>query len=72
VPSFDSVRLSELESVKGPVGLGIERDPYFEAPYPLSVYAEPGRLARSIGTGPCLLDDAALRLGRSLEPTHHG
>lgn len=65
-----SVRLSELESVKGPLGLGIERDLYFEARYPLSVYIEAARLAGSIVTGMRLLDDAALRLGRSLRPTH--
>ncbi len=57
-----SVRLSELESVKGPLGLGIERDLYFEARYPLSVYAEAARLAGSIVTATRLLDDAALRL----------
>src|SRR3546814_13400377 len=30
-PELGSVRLSELESVEGPLGLGLERDPYFEA-----------------------------------------
>src|SRR3546814_2471117 len=35
-PELGSVRLSELESVEGPLGLGIERDLYFEARYPLS------------------------------------
>lgn len=67
-----SVRLSELESVKGPLGIGIERDLYFEARYPLSVYAEAARLAGSIITATRLLDDAALRLGRPLEPSHQG
>ena len=67
-----SVRLSELESVKGPLGLGIERDLYFEARYPLSVYAEAARLAGSIVTATRLLDDAALRLGCPLEPSHQG
>src|SRR3546814_17714396 len=62
-----SVRLSELESVEGPLGLGIERDLYFEARYPLSVYAEAARRADSIVTATRLLDDAALRLGHSLD-----
>src|SRR3546814_7820066 len=47
---FGTVRLSELESVKGRLGLGIERDLYFEAHYPLSVYAEAARRAGAIVT----------------------
>src|SRR3546814_17413477 len=66
-PELGSVRLSELESVEGPLGLGIERDLYFEARYPLSVYAEAARRADSIVTATRLLDDAALRLGHSLD-----
>src|SRR3546814_7444652 len=66
-PELGSVRLSELESVEGPLGLGIERDLYFEARYPLSVYAEAARRADSIVTATRLLDDAALRLGPSLQ-----
>lgn len=62
-PEFGSVRLSELQSLKGSLGLGIERDLYFEAHYPLSVYAEAARLAGSIVTATRLLDAAALRLG---------
>lgn len=60
---FGTVRLSELQSVKGPLGLGVERDLYFEARYPLSVYAEAARLTDSIVTATHLLDAAALRLG---------
>ncbi len=63
-PEFGSVRLSELRSVKGSLGLGIERDLHFETLYPLSVYAEAARLAGSIVTATRLLDHAALRLGR--------
>lgn len=62
-----NVRLSELESVKGPLGLGIERDLYFEARYPRSVYAEAARRACTIVTATRLLDDAALRLGHPLD-----
>lgn len=71
-PELGSVRLSELESVKGPLGLGIERDLYFEARYPLSVYAEAARLAGAIVTTTRLLDDAALRLGHPLDRSNHG
>ena len=71
-PELGTVRLSELESVTGRLGLGIERDLYFEVRYPLSGYAEAASLAGSIVTATRLLDDAALRLGRPLEPSHQG
>jgi hypothetical protein len=71
-PELGSVRLSELESVKGRLGLGIERDLYFEARYPLSVYAEAARLASAIVTATRLLDDAALRLGYPLDRSGSG
>jgi hypothetical protein len=38
-PELGSVSLSELESVRGPGGLTIERDDFFRATDPLSVYA---------------------------------
>src|SRR5689334_17211202 len=38
-PEFGSVSLSEITSVRGPLGLSIERDMYFEAEKPLSAYA---------------------------------
>ena len=34
-----SVRLSEIRSVRGQLGLPVERDKFFQAGYPLSVYA---------------------------------
>jgi hypothetical protein len=34
-----SVRLSEIRSVRGQLGLPVERDKFFKADYPLSVYA---------------------------------
>ena len=67
-PEFGTVRLSELQGVKGSLGLGIERDLHFEARYPLSVYAEAARLAGSVVTTMRLLDDAAMRLGRLKTP----
>jgi len=39
-PELGSVRLSELASVKGPLGLVIERDLHFVAQKTLGEYAE--------------------------------
>ncbi|RWF19360.1 MAG: DUF2958 domain-containing protein, partial [Mesorhizobium sp.] len=39
-PELGSVSLAELESIRGPFGLGIERDLHFEARFPLSVYTQ--------------------------------
>jgi hypothetical protein len=63
-PELGSVRLSELESVRGRLGLGIERDLYFEAKYPLLVYAEAASEAEAITTSPELLAAAAERVRR--------
>jgi Protein of unknown function (DUF2958) len=71
-PELGTVRLSELASVKGPLGLGIERDLYFEAHYPLSVYAEAARLAGAIVNASRLLDAAALRLCHALHRSNDG
>lgn len=49
-PELGSVRLSELQSVRGPLGLGIERDVMFEATHPLSAYARAAREAGAIVT----------------------
>ena len=38
-PELGSVRISELESVRGKLGLPVERDRYFTATQTLSVYA---------------------------------
>ena len=37
-PEFGTVSLSELASIRGPLGLGIERDLHFEADKPISAY----------------------------------
>ena len=42
-PELGSVLLSELEAVKGPAGLRIERDRYFTADKTLSAYADEAR-----------------------------
>ena len=58
-PELGWISLSELQSYKGPLGIGIERDLYFKPRYPISVYAEAARAARRIvETGP-LLEEAA-------------
>ena len=58
-PELGSVRLSEIQAFRGPFGLGIERDLYFEPRYPISVYAEAARRAgRIVEFGP-ELDSAA-------------
>ena len=58
-PELGSFSLDELESFQGPFGLGIERDLWFQAAHPISVYAEAARSAgRIVEFGP-ELDEAA-------------
>lgn len=64
-PELGYVSLSELEAVKGRLGLGIERDLYFAARFPLSVYAEAARAAGSITESEPLLRQAAASLAAS-------
>lgn len=47
-PEFGSVRLSELESVRGPLGLGIERDLHWRPMGPISLYIDLARIAGRI------------------------
>jgi hypothetical protein len=48
-PELGYVRLSELESLRGPMGLPIERDLYFDADSPISAYAaEAHRVGRLV------------------------
>lgn len=47
-PELGYVSLSELETVRGPMGLHIERDSWFEATHPISIYAEAARRAERI------------------------
>lgn len=42
-PEIGFVSVSEVEGLKGPGGLGVERDLHFKAQQPLSVYAEIAR-----------------------------
>jgi len=61
-PELGYVSLAEIESVKGPLGLGIERDLHFEARFPLSVYAEAARIAGRITEAERVLAQAAAAL----------
>jgi len=65
-PELGSFALEELESIRLPFGLGIERDVLFKGAYPLSVYAEAARRAGSLVLVEHLLDRAvsSLRGGR--------
>ena len=47
-PELGSVDLTELQSVRGPGGLAVERDLYFRPRFPQSVYAEAARRQGSI------------------------
>ena len=47
-PELGSFALEELESIRLPFGLGIERDILFEGKFPLSVYAEAACRAGSL------------------------
>jgi len=65
-PEMGSVSLIELAGGRGAMGLGVERDLYFEAHYPLSVYAEAARALGAVTTADRALDLAAVRLGVEL------
>ena len=58
-PEFGSVRISELESVRGRLGLTVERDRHFVAAYTLSVYARAAWNAAAITERPEALAQAA-------------
>lgn len=64
-PELGSISLAELEAVKGPLGLGIERDLYFAPHFPLTVYAEAARVAGRIAEAEQLLRHAAEALALS-------
>lgn len=47
-PEFGTVSLTELAEYRGPFKIGIERDRYFEAEAPISVYASAARFEGQI------------------------
>jgi hypothetical protein len=65
-PELGSFALEELEAIRLPFGLGIERDILFEGAFPLSVYAEAARRAGSLVLAEGILRkaQASLRGGR--------
>lgn len=63
-PELGSVSLAELQSVKGRLGLGIERDLYFRTRFALSVYADAARIAGRITEDERLLRQAAVALSK--------
>tara|TARA_R110002096_G_scaffold430722_3_gene645005 strand:+ start:1833 stop:2210 length:378 start_codon:yes stop_codon:yes gene_type:complete len=64
-PEMGLVSLSEIQAVRGPLGLGIERDMYFTADFPIKVYAEAARLHGEITFIREHLEAAANELGLS-------
>ncbi|HKX77587.1 MAG TPA: DUF2958 domain-containing protein [Novosphingobium sp.] len=58
-PELGSFALEELESIRLPFGLGIERDILFEGKFPLSIYAEAACRAGSLIEGERILSQAA-------------
>jgi hypothetical protein len=62
-PELGYVSLSELRSVTGRLGLGIERDLYFKCRYPLSVYAHAAHRRSRIVESDTLLAESAAILG---------
>jgi Protein of unknown function (DUF2958) len=64
-PELGSVSLSELASVRLPLGLGIARDLHFAARHPLSVYAAAARAQGRITERPHHLVRAATELARA-------
>src|SRR5690606_33803503 len=58
-PELGSVRISELESVRGALGLPVERDLHFRAVHTLSVYARAAWNACCITESPQALSKAA-------------
>jgi hypothetical protein len=63
-PELGTVSLAELESLRRPFGLRIERDLFFVGRHPLTVYAEAAAKAGTITTDSALLAVAAAHLKR--------
>ena len=62
-PELGGVLLSDLQGYRGPFGLGIERDLYFTARYPIRIYAAAARSAQRIVESGPLLEGAAREAG---------
>ena len=67
-PELGYVSLTELKSVKNRLGIPLQRDLFFAATYPLSVYAEAARRAERITETDTDLAEAAQALGQEASP----
>ena len=61
-PELGSVSLPEIAALRGRLNLPVERDRFFKATYPLSVYAHAARLAGHITEASDILSRAAAML----------
>jgi Protein of unknown function (DUF2958) len=61
-PEIGSVRLSEIDELRGRFGLPVERDEWFEGDYPLLVYARAARRTEGIMTDKDALEMAEAAL----------
>ena len=61
-PELGRVRISELESVRGRLGLPVERNRYFSPQHTLSVYARAAWNAAAITEDPVTLREAAIAM----------
>lgn len=50
MPELGYVRLSELDTLRGPLGLCVERDKHFWPDQPLSIYATRARIHARVAT----------------------
>ena len=67
-PELGYVSLSELKSIKNRLGIPLERDLFFAARFPLSVYAEAARRAEHITESDTKLAEAATALAQEASP----
>ena len=65
LPELGYVRFSELAETQNRLGINLERDLFFTATFPLSVYAEAARAHARITENDQHLKEAAARLGLS-------
>lgn len=61
-PELGNVSIAELRSVRGTLGLPVERDLSFTAKYPMSVYAEAARQSEGITADSRSLEQAIAAL----------
>jgi len=64
-PELGSVRISELATVRGRLGLPVERDLHFTPSHTLSVYAQAARISSGITENPERLAQVATALAES-------